>query len=116
MSLVLVLAATIALRADPPAMTFAEARAMTPAQLADAVLAPGHPVVVAAEVGRHAPMPPPPPGACGVRTCEPPPQEMQMGNRKFGGDFRVWGVARGPAGKDISGRIGAVLGRESEFA
>lgn len=62
MSLVLVLAATIALRADPPALTFAEARAMTPAQLADAVLAPGHPVVVAAEVGQHAPMPPPPPG------------------------------------------------------
>jgi len=63
MSLVLVLAATIALRTDPPSITFAEARAMTPAQLADAVLAPGHPVVVAAEVGRHAPMPPPPPGA-----------------------------------------------------
>jgi len=67
MSLVLVLAATIALRADPPAITFAEARAMTPAQLADAMLAPGHPVVVAAEVGRHAPMPPPPPGASSHR-------------------------------------------------
>ena len=63
MSLLLVMAAAIAVRADPPTMTFAEARTMTPAQLGDALLAPGHPVVVAAEVGQRAPMPPPPPGA-----------------------------------------------------
>lgn len=63
MPLLWIMAAAIALRTDPPAMTFAESRAMTPAQLGDALLAPGHPVVVAADVGLRAPMPPPPPGA-----------------------------------------------------
>lgn len=41
----------------------AQARAMTPAQLADRILAAGHPRIDVAEVGPHGLEPPPPPGS-----------------------------------------------------
>ena len=57
------MATTMALRADAPAITLAQASAMSPAQLGDALLAPGHPAITEAEVGVQGMMPPPPPGA-----------------------------------------------------
>ncbi|WP_445190940.1 hypothetical protein ACT009_09990 [Sphingomonas sp. Tas61C01] len=62
MSVLLFLAAAIALRSDAPQLTLAQAKAMTPAELSDALLAPGHPLIVDARVGLQGMVPPPPPG------------------------------------------------------
>lgn len=55
------LAAAWALRADAPALTLPQARAMSPAQLGDALLAEGHPKIIGAQVGVQGMAPPPPP-------------------------------------------------------
>ncbi|HEV2530297.1 hypothetical protein [Phenylobacterium sp.] len=63
MSLLVALAvAAIQLRPDPPPLSLAQARGLTPAGLADLLLAPGHPRVVEALVGQDGMQPPPPPG------------------------------------------------------
>ena len=62
MTALFLLAAVMALRADAPALTLAEAKAMSAAKLGDALLARGHPEIVEARVGTQGMMPPPPPG------------------------------------------------------
>lgn len=52
----------IEVRRDGPAIALGEAERMTPAALADALLAPGHPPIVEARVGPEGMMPPAPPG------------------------------------------------------
>ena len=52
----------IAVRSDGPAIALSEAERMTPAALADVLLASGHPPIVEADVGPEGMMPPAPPG------------------------------------------------------
>ena len=57
------LAAAMILRTDPPSLTPAQATAMPPAQLGDAVLAAGHPKIVEARIGIQGFVPMPQRGA-----------------------------------------------------
>ena len=61
MSVLWTLAATIALRADASALTLEQAKAMSPAELADALLAQGYPAIIDARIGVQGIGPPPPP-------------------------------------------------------
>lgn len=54
--------ATLEVRKDGPGVTLDQARKMPPDQLADMLLAPGHPKIESAMVGRMVVRPPPPPG------------------------------------------------------
>lgn len=56
------MAATIEVRRDGPQVTLEQARAMAPAALGDALLAPGHPPIVEASVGPEGMAPPSAPG------------------------------------------------------
>jgi hypothetical protein len=58
----IMMAATIEIRRDGPALTVAQAQALTPEALADVLLVPGHPPVDEAIIGREGMYPPPPPG------------------------------------------------------
>ena len=53
--------ATVDVRQNGPAITLEQAKAMTPAELGDALLAPNHPPIVEASVGPIGMMAPPPP-------------------------------------------------------
>lgn len=63
LTLLLVGQAIVAAQGRVAIASEAQAKAMTPAALADLMLAPGHPPVDAAEVGPTGMVPPPPPGS-----------------------------------------------------